>query len=143
LVGGPGDSSGVGAAWVFTRSGSTWSQQGNKLVGTGSSGAAGQGNSVALSADGNTALVGGPGDNTGIGAAWVFTRTGSTWSQQGNKLVGTGGTRPTYEDQGDSVGLSADGNTALLGAPGEDNGGAAWAFARKAGVWTQIGNKLV
>jgi hypothetical protein len=143
LVGGPGDNNGIGAAWIFTRSGSTWTQQGNKLVGTGNSGASGQGSSVALSADGNTALVGGPGDNTGFGAVWVFTRSGSTWTQQGSKLVGTGGTRPTYEDQGYSVALSADGNTAVLGAPGEDNGGAAWAFARKTGVWTQIGNKLV
>src|SRR5207245_625259 len=95
LVGGPYDDSETGAAWVFTRLGSTWSQQGSKLVGTGAVGSAGQGFSVALSGDGITALVGGPGDNTppgegGAGAAWVFTRSGSAWSQQGAKLVGTG-----------------------------------------------------
>ena len=54
---------GEGAVWVFTRSGRTWTQQGPKLVGTGALGDAVQGTSVALSGDGNTALVGGPGDN--------------------------------------------------------------------------------
>jgi hypothetical protein len=53
--------------------------------------AAQQGRSVALSGDGNTAVVGGPGDNPN-GAAWVFTRSGGIWTQQGNKLVGTGAT---------------------------------------------------
>ncbi len=48
------------------------------------------GSSVALSADGNTALIGGTGDNSEHGAAWVFTRSGSTWTQQGAKLTGSG-----------------------------------------------------
>jgi hypothetical protein len=73
-VGGNGDNSYIGAAWVYTRSGGVWTQQGNKLVGTGAIGAAYQGTSVALSADGNTAIVGGTIDNGGIGAAWVFVR---------------------------------------------------------------------
>jgi len=63
---------GAGAAWVYTRSGGVWSQQGAKLVGTGAVGAAGQGWSVAVSADGNTAVVGGYGDDSDAGAAWVF-----------------------------------------------------------------------
>jgi hypothetical protein len=66
------------------------SQQGPKLVGTGASGAAQQGASVVLFADGNTAIVGGPADSNGQGAAWVYTRSGGVWTQQGNKLVGTG-----------------------------------------------------
>ena len=64
-------------------------QQGQKLVGTDAVGGACQGGSVALSADGNTALIGGPCDDGCVGAAWVFTRSGSTWTQQA-KLVGTG-----------------------------------------------------
>jgi FG-GAP repeat len=47
-------------------------QQGAKLVGSPASTSAVQGWSVALSADGNTAIMGGYGDNTGTGAAWVF-----------------------------------------------------------------------
>lgn len=57
-------------------------------------GAASQGYSVALSADGNTAIVGGNDDNSQLGAAWVFTRTGGVWAQQGPKLVGTGAVGP-------------------------------------------------
>jgi lipocalin len=94
IVGGPGDNDRIGAAWVFTRSGGVWTQQGLKLVGTGAVNTpepAYQGYSVALSADGNTAMVGGTGDNTGTGAVWVYTRSGGVWSQQGPKLVGTGG----------------------------------------------------
>jgi len=60
-----------------------------KLVGTGAVGASQQGSSVALSGDGKTAIVGGDLDNNGVGAAWVFTRSGGVWNQQGNKLVGT------------------------------------------------------
>src|SRR5438552_4080123 len=81
---------GSAAAWAFTRTGSTWSQQGNELVGTGAIGLPTQGNSVAISADGNTAIVGGPFDNSRAGAAWIFTRSGGLWTQQGPKLVGTG-----------------------------------------------------
>jgi hypothetical protein len=53
--------------------------QGDKLVGTGAVGQAQQGSSVSLSADGNTALVGGPNDigpnDVAAGAAWVYTRS--------------------------------------------------------------------
>jgi hypothetical protein len=106
----------TGATWFFTRSAGMWSQQGLKQIGTGATGNAGQGSSVAVSADGNTALVGGAFDNSQVGAAWVFTRSGGVWTQQGPKLVGTGGT--AVAQQAAAVALSADGNTAILGAPG-------------------------
>ena len=64
---------------------------------------------MALSADGNTALIGGPGDNGGVGAAWVFTRSGSTWTQQGAKL--TGKEEAGAGEFGKSVALSAEGST--------------------------------
>jgi hypothetical protein len=146
IVGGPGDNY-IGAVWIFTRSGGSWTQEGPKLVGTGysaaGSGSVGQGTSVALSADGNTAIVGGPRDSTDTGAAWVFTRSGGVWTQQGPKLVGTGSSNFSFV--GTSVALSADGNTAIVGGS-EDNSaiGAAWIFTRSsAGVWTQQGLKLV
>jgi hypothetical protein len=142
IVGGSSDNGGAGAAWIFTRNGSSWSQQGSKLVGTGAVGSASQGYSVAISADGNTALVGGYGDNSSLGAAWVFTRSGSSWSQQGNKLVGTGAAGAP--EQGWSVALSGDGNTALVGGFADNSlTGAAWVFTRSGGNWTQQGSKLV
>jgi hypothetical protein len=131
ITGGPSDNNGTsGASWIFTRSGGTWSQQGNKLIGTGASaGGAGQGISVSLSADGNTAVSGGDGDNGDLGAAWVFTRNGSSWSQFGPKLVGTGTVGLALE--GHSVALSADAKTLVLGGY-YDNGqiGATWVFAQ-------------
>jgi hypothetical protein len=90
-----------------------FTQQGPKLVGTDATGAAQQGLSVAVSADGNTAIVGGPEDNSNTGAAWVFTRNAGVWTQEGPKLVGTGAAGTA--GQGISVALSADGNTAIVG----------------------------
>jgi hypothetical protein len=155
IVGAPGDGDGAGAAWVFTRSGGVWLPQGDKLVGAGSSGHASQGSSVALSADGNTTVVGGPNDNSGGGAAWVFGRSNRVWAQQGNKLVGIGAVGCAH--QGWSVAVSADGSTAIIGgpfacpitcpsgsfcwlAPGY---GAAWVFTSGGGLWSELGEKLV
>jgi hypothetical protein len=141
LVGGPGDDGGKGAAWVFTRSGAVWSQQGGKLTGSGATGNARFGRSVALSADGDTALIGGNTDNASKGAAWVFTRSGSAWNQQGNKLTGGGMTGNAL--LGSSVALSSDGNTALIGGPFDATGaGAVWVFTRSGTTWTQQGAKL-
>jgi hypothetical protein len=136
-------------AWVFTRRDGVWRQQGKKLVGSGAAGSARQGMAVALSADGNTAIVGGWADNNRTGAAWVFARSNGVWMQQGKKLVGTGVIG--HARQGTSVALSADGNTAIIGGPGDTPSdrfgsgaaGAAWMFTRNAGVWTQQGHKLV
>jgi hypothetical protein len=129
LVGGNIDNAYAGAVWVWTRSGAVWTQQGSKLVGFDETGAARQGISVSLSSDGSTALIGGNIDNTSTGAVWIWTRSGTIWTQQGNKLVGTGkaGT-PVY--QGQSVSLSGDGNTVLVGGNYDNSqAGAVWPFA--------------
>jgi hypothetical protein len=150
LIGGPWDNRSAGAAWVFTRSGETWSQDGEKLTGSGQTGNGEFGYSVALSADGNTAVVGGPEDDDWIGSAWVFTRSGETWTQQGSKLIGdcandcaNEGTGETGDGRfGESVALSADGDTALIGAPRDGSSGAVWVFTRSGSTWTQQGGKL-
>src|SRR5580658_8418207 len=59
-----------------------FTQQGPKLVGNGAVGGAKQGWSVSLSGDGNAAIVGGTSDNSGAGAAWVFSRGGGVWAQK-------------------------------------------------------------
>ena len=90
-VGGYNDNGDVGATFVYTRSGGVWSEQA-KLIGTGSApGAATQGIAVSLSADGSTLAVGGNEDSSFAGAAWVFTRSGSTWTQQ-QRLTESGST---------------------------------------------------
>jgi hypothetical protein len=160
VVGGPGDNENDGAAWVFARRGSTWTQQGEKLTGGGEQNFDGRtqffkehiggrfGASVALSAHGDTGLIGGPrngsytpccgGGISEIGAAWVFTRSRSTWTQQGEKLRSC--------DQaaigcafGASAALSADGNTALVGVPQNEYEGKAVAFIRSGSSWTEQG----
>jgi hypothetical protein len=147
IVGGWSDNGKTGAAWVFTRTNGVWTQQGNKLVGTGAVGSTCQGMSVALSADGNTAIVGGPGDNRwsrsipsdlgAAGAAWVFTRTGGVWAQQGDKLVGTSAR------QGISVALSADGNTAIVGGIGDERGVSAISVFTRSGTQWALNKDLI
>jgi hypothetical protein len=141
-IGGRTDNSNVGAAWIFTRSGTVWTQQGSKLVGTGGVGSTTQGYSVALSADGNTLAVGGVNDNSNVGATWIFTRASGVWAQQGTKLVGTGAVGASQ--QGTSCSLSADGNTLSVGGPSDNtSSGAVWIFTRSANVWSQQLPKLV
>jgi hypothetical protein len=157
MVGGIGDNNNFGAAWVFRRQSIyainagwivEWEQQGPKLVGSGAAvygtWTPYQGTSVALSADGNTALMGGGGDNETVGATWVFTRSFSkgqfpvvgTWAQQGSKLTGSDAVGNAW--QGSPVALSADGNTALIGGNGDNNNvGAGWVFTQHPTV-TQV-----
>ena len=152
LVGGKGDAEGAGAVWVFTRSSTgsnVWSQLDNKLLGRGNTGKAAQGTSVALDGQGLTAAVGGPTDNGGLGAVWIFVRSAgsSSWSQLGQKLVGDGyimGDTNSYIYQGSSVALSDDGLTLVVGGSSDNNGiGAVWVFTFSNNVWTQQGPKLV
>jgi hypothetical protein len=141
ISGGPGDGNNIGAAWIFTRSGGTWTQQGDKLAGAGAVSASLQKLAVAISGDGNTAILGRDLDNAAVGAAWVFTRTNGAWSQQGGRLTGTGWVGSPQ--QGSSVALSGDGNTAVIGGPDDSSlNGAAWVFKRTNGAWTQQGNRL-
>ena len=97
IIGAPFDNSGAGAAWVFKRSNGTWTQQ-QKLTADDAAGCSASnlavcpqfGWSVAMSADGNTAIVGGPGDNGSNGAAWIFAQSNGAWSQVGARLIGSG-----------------------------------------------------
>ena len=112
-----------GAAYVFARSGATWSQQ--AYVKASNTAANDQfGNSVALSGDGNTLAVGSPFEDstaTDSGAAYVFTRSGTNWSQQALVKASNAGNGDQF---GWSVTLSGDGNSLAVGAPFEDSDGA-------------------
>jgi hypothetical protein len=131
VVGGPADSDGAGAAWIFTRSSAGWTQRGRKLTPSDAAGAtAGFGSSIAVSADGSVVVVGGPGDADGTGAAWVFRLSGNDWGQQGAKLTRGAGTGFAA-----SVAVSGDGNTAVVGG-----GGSVSAFTRAGATYTASGN---
>ena len=126
-----------GAAWVFRRSGSTWSEHGEMLTGGSEERGDGRfGRAVALSSNGDIALIGAPGDAGYHGAAWIFTGSESGWSQPGQKLTATGETGAGHF--GHSVALSADGYTAVIGAPANQKYvGAAWSFSRSGSSWGQ------
>jgi hypothetical protein len=138
------DASGSGAAYVFTRSGPAWTLQAKLSAPTsGASRTVGTnvefGSEVALSADGDTALIGGFGDNSDTGAAWVFTRGAGGWSVQ-QKLVAptSGADRELAPGQfGSRVSLNAAGTTALI-AGVEDHAfvGAAWTYTRSSATAT-------
>jgi hypothetical protein len=137
-VGGPYDNSYTGAAWAYTRSGGVWTQQGNKLVGTGASGNAVQGISVALSGDGSTAIIGGDNDASPAGAAWVFVQvptvtaiaptSGTTLGGTAVTITGTNLTGATAVTIG---GTAATGVTVVRSR--EQTGTIAWRRVSRAG----------
>jgi hypothetical protein len=133
---GPSGQKEEGSVWAFVESGGKWTEQAKLPAGTGAGEEAAQGQSVALSGDGNTAIVGGPGAHKALGAAWVYARTGSTWAEQGEPLLGEG--LSTEAEEGHSVSLTEDGNTALVGGYHNDTSlGATWAFARSGSSWSE------
>ncbi len=109
------------------------------------------GSQVALSGDGNTALIGAPGANpdncqlffTPCGAAYFFARKAGVWVEQ-QKITGGSSTSELGEGLGSSVALSSDGKTALIGAPfangcaGNPHGGAR-VYVLTNGVWVPRG----
>lgn len=135
LIGGPSDSTNYGAAWVFVREGGVWVQQGSKLRPPHEGGVASFGATVALSGDGNTALIGANNEGLGAGAAYVFVREGSTW-HEAQKLEPPG--RTSRAKFGWSVAISRDGQTALIGAPQQGtNEGSDWVYRRNGEVWEE------
>lgn len=121
---------------------SQYYQVGNKLVGIGVIGAAQQSFSLSLSSDGNTLAVGGPSDNHGRGAVWIYTCSGGNWKQTGNKLVGTGDLIKV-SFQGSSVSLSSDGKRLATGVFSSfAYSGAVWIF-EYSGSWSQMGNNPI
>ena len=128
----------AGAAYIFTRSGTTWSQQ-QKIEGSDIDGGDAFGYSVAISGD--TAIVGAylEGSGSGLsvpGAVYVFTRSGTTWSQQAKLTASNAGA-------GDKFGyaIDIDGDNIIVGAYMEDTGGsnagAAYVYTRSGTTWSQ------
>jgi len=116
-----------GSAYIFTRSGSTWTQQA-KLFPTDGTEGDNFGSFVSIQDD--TALIGAMYDETG--SAYIFTRSGTTWTQQ-TKLL------PSDGEIGDMFGrcVSIDGDTAVVGSPNNGGTGAAYVFTRSGTTWTQ------
>ena len=145
-------SSGSGAAYVFTKVAGVWVQQAY-LKASNVALANGFGASVSISGDGNILAVGAFKDSALIsrsGSVYIFTRNSTVWTEQTIIKASNAG---AYDEFGLAVGISADGNTLVVGAEKEDSvatgidgndldntasgSGAAYVFKQNAGVWTQ------
>jgi hypothetical protein len=139
LVGAPYDNdkgSASGSAYIFRFNGSTWVQQAKLLA---SDGAASDVFGYSVAIDGNTALVGARYDDDNgsySGSAYIFRFNGSNWVQEAKLLASDGA---TYDYFGYSVAI--DGNTALVGADGDDDhgydSGSAYIFRFNGSNWVQ------
>jgi uncharacterized protein (TIGR03437 family) len=127
-----------GSAYVFTRSGTIWTQQ-QKLTADDGAKSDQFGRSVAIS--GETIVVGANTDeigaNIGQGSVYVFTRSGATWRQRQKLIADDGAANDSF---GVSVAISGD--TVVVGASSDDIGanvdqGSAYVFTRSGAVWTQ------
>jgi hypothetical protein len=128
-----------GSAYVFTRSGETWTQE-QKL--TASDGAASDffGRTVEISGDTvfiSSYLDDDNGENSG--SIYVFTRSGTTWTEQ-QKLTTSDG--EAFDFFG--LAIDVDGDTAVFGASGRDSNavGKAYVYKRNGSNWTEF-RKLV
>jgi hypothetical protein len=132
-----------GAAYIFERTDGEWRETATL---TDENGEPGDdfGGSVALSADGRTALVGADNDTLAsgnvAGSATVFEREDG-WSQRATFTPDDGENQSEF-GVSMPVSLSADGQTALLGAPAEadpngEEAGAAYVYRRQDGTWDQ------
>jgi hypothetical protein len=138
-----------GAVYVFARNGTTWTQQAYVKQSNATTGGDGFGKAVALSIDGNTLAVGAPAEG-GSGAAYVYTRSGTTWTAQAYAKASNADSGDGY---GTALALSGDGSTLAVGALWEgsaatgiggnqsDNStrfaGAAYLIERAGSTWTQ------
>jgi uncharacterized repeat protein (TIGR01451 family) len=125
----------AGAAYVFVRSGTTWTEQQKILA---PDGLPNDNFGWTVSVSGDTAVIGAMQDDnaggTDAGAAYVFVRSGTTWTPQQKLLASDGG---AYDEFGYSVSILGD--TVVSGAPGPftSGNGAAYVFVRSGVTWTE------
>lgn len=133
-VGSAGDQSSRGAAYIFTRSGVTWTQQ-QKL--TASDAAADDDLGWSIGVSGDSVAIGAPGDDASRGSAYVFVRNGSSWSQQAKLVASDGAASSRF-----GFSISVDSDNTLVGAPQTLDGGklsgAAYVFSRSGTSWQEL-----
>ncbi len=127
VVGAPAHG-GSGSAYVFSETGSTWSQVA-ELEAADTTTGDNFGASVSIS--GTTAMVGAPGHG-GSGSAYVFEQSGTSWTQSAEL---SGSDTAAGDHFGASVSIS--GTLAVVGAPGHGGSGKAYVFGSTGGSWTQ------
>ncbi len=138
-----GSGSNAGFARIFEWSGSDWTQKGTTLDGINSDDFFGY--EVDVSSDGNTVIVGAPlydGANFNSGAIFIYEWDGTDWAQKGVPPAGG----DEYEEFGQTVGMSSDGNTIVVGSPYSFSGyyaGKTNVYEWSSGAWFPKGNSIV
>ncbi|MEA3514158.1 MAG: FG-GAP repeat protein, partial [Nanoarchaeota archaeon] len=126
-----------GAAYIFRWTGTVWSEQA-KIQASDKEADDSFGKSVSISSDGNTTIVGASGESSYAGAAYIFRWNGANWTEQAKIQASDA---EAMDFLGKSISISSDGNTAIVGASGEDIGGtdtgAAYIFRWTGTNWTQ------
>lgn len=134
LIGAPSHNSYRGVAYVFVHHPSGWVQQA-KIKAADQAHSIFFGWAVAISDDGNTAVVGAPDNDLQIGAVYVFSRSGYQWAQVAKF---TSREAPTFSEFGSAVAVSHDGKTIVVGAPQQNSeAGATYVFVRSGTTWVQ------
>lgn len=127
----------IGRAYVFTYSGGSWTRA-EKTSGTTNISSQYFGCSVSVNSEGNTALIGQYGWSSSTGRVQFYVLSGTSWTREGY-ITASDGSASDYFSY--SVSISGDGNTALIGAYGDDDkgssSGSAYVFTRSEGTWTQ------
>ena len=141
LIGAYGDAdngSYTGSAYIYKWNGSNWAE--TKLTASDGEGADNFSRSVSISGDGSTALIGAHGDDdngANSGAAYIYKWNGSNWAE--TKLTASDGAESDYFGQFAS--LSADGQTALIGAYADDENesasGSAYLYRWNGSNWVE------
>ncbi len=130
---GTGTKAGTGTAYVYGKSATSWSPV-KSIFDANAPGRQGFGQS--MSVKGNDVIVGAPLATSFAGSAFVFVRSGNTWTQQGELKASDAAANDQF---GSAVAIH--GNIAMVSAPFEDqngtNAGAVYTFARSGTTWTQ------
>lgn len=133
MIGANAKNSGSGAVYVFTEDDRVWTQQ-QKLIASDSPSSA-FGAALALSGDGQVALIGAFVNNWFGGAAYIFTKDHKDYVQQQKLMASDAALNSEF---GYSVALSSDGCLAVVGAPfGNFGNSSAYVFTGNRHTFTQ------
>ena len=131
----------AGGVYIYERTGSNFSTANETIIDNPVPASADYfGRSVDINYDGTWAAIGGYGDDdaaSGAGAVFVYKRTGSSWTQQAKLVADDAAVNDGLGVSTGGMQISNDGTKIVVGAWGDDPGGAAYIFERTGESWKQ------
>lgn len=138
-----GTISNAGKVYVFSRSGTTWTEEASMSEGANAAAYTNYGRSVMISSDGNRIIVGAasasPSGLSGAGRVYIYSRSGTTWTEE-TVLTASNMSASAYFGRG--VAITSDGSRVAIGSYGASPSatsmaGAVYVFSRSGTTWTQ------